>query len=128
MARRRFEEWGGDLLRDESPAGGLSLDVGCGNGRTNRFYNTRVVGIDIDRQVRPSVLGTADVLPFGERTFDFAASFQSYLFVDHVDGAFAALNRVLKDGGIAVVSITKLYYLQREQRTHAGTVHLLAAQ
>jgi SAM-dependent methyltransferase len=126
MVQRTFEDWVGDLLREACPGDGLSLDVGCGTGRSARYFNNTVVGIDIDRSVRPAVAGTADVLPFKDGRFSFAASFQSYLFVQDVDGAFAELNRVLEQGGTAIISINKWYYLKRERRTHDGTVHVLS--
>ena len=126
MAQRTFEDWVGDLLQEECPADGLSLDVGCGTGRSARYFNNQVVGVDIDRTVKPAVLGTADVLPFRGDRFSFAASFQSYLFVQDVDGAFAELNRVLRKNGTAIISINKWCYLKREGRTHSGTVHMIS--
>ena len=124
LERRRFEDWVGEVLLRESPGSGLSIDVGCGHGRANKFFNNAVVGMDIAGNVRPPVVGSADTLPFRDRTFQFAASFQSYLFVDDIEGAIVELNRVLELDAIAVISLSKWYYLKRERRTHSGTVQV----
>ena len=124
LERRRFEDWVGEVLLRESPESGLSIDVGCGCSRANKFFKNVVIGMDIAGNVRPPVVGSADALPFGDRTFQFAASFQSYLFVNDIEGAIVELNRVLELDAIAVISLSKWYYLKRERRTHSGTVQV----
>ena len=99
--------------------GGEVLDAGCGVGYGSAFLGgvaRRVVGIDRDedaiayareRYARPNVefrVGDVLRLDFGDAGFDAVCSFET---IEHVDdaGAFVAETaRVLRPGGVLVVS------------------------
>ena len=102
--RRRFLE----LL----PApGGLTLDLGCGEGRVARDLRARghrVIGVDgsptlalaaTHEQPQPVVVADAARLPLPDDTADLVVAFMSLHDVDHLDAAVLEVGRVLRPGG-----------------------------
>jgi SAM-dependent methyltransferase len=92
--------------------GGLTLDVGCGEGRLDRDLMARgydVVGIDGSRtlaglavaQDPPVVVAVADAarLPLREGVAQLAVAFLSLQDIDDLEGAVAEAARVLRPGG-----------------------------
>jgi len=91
------------------------LDIGCGTGRTAAFaasQGAEVVGLDPSPGMRAEARakgveayeGTAEMLPFGDETFDVALM---QLVVHHVDRphAFTETVRILARGGrLAIVT------------------------
>jgi len=101
------------------PAGRLTLDIGCGEGRVTRDLRDRghrVVGIDTSqtllqhaREADPTGLyarGDAMSLPFDDRTFDVAVAYNTLMDVDGMPDAVAEAARVLEPGGSLCVSVT----------------------
>jgi SAM-dependent methyltransferase len=95
------------------PAGELTLDVGCGEGRLARTLaelGHRVVGIDGSPTLAtltathdvpmPAIAGDAAALPLPDGVADLAVAFMSLLDVDDLDGAIHELGRVLRPGGV----------------------------
>jgi SAM-dependent methyltransferase len=91
---------------------GLTLDVGCGEGRVARDLvarGYRVVGIDgsptlaalAAAQSPPVLVGVADAarLPVRAGVADLAVAFMSLQDIDDLDGAVAEAARVLRPGG-----------------------------
>jgi ubiquinone/menaquinone biosynthesis C-methylase UbiE len=109
-----------ELLPDVSGLSGL--DIGCGEGHNTRLlarHGARVVGIDIAedfiahaRQAEADEplgieyhVASAVELPFGDRTFEFATGFMSFMDVPETDRVFAEAYRVLRPGGFLQFSI-----------------------
>jgi ubiquinone/menaquinone biosynthesis C-methylase UbiE len=103
-------------------AGLSGLDIGCGEGHNTRLLarrGARVTGVDISgtfiahaRQAEadePMGIGycvaSAVVLPFGDRAFDFATGFMSFMDVPETDRVLAEAFRVLRPGGFLQFSI-----------------------
>ncbi len=129
----RLARAGYDVYRDHlnTPAffallpdvAGLSgLDIGCGEGHNTRLLarrRARVTGIDIAenfighaRQAEADEplgidyrIASAVDLPFGDRSFDFATGFMSFMDVPETDLVLAEAFRVLKPGGFLQFSI-----------------------
>jgi ubiquinone/menaquinone biosynthesis C-methylase UbiE len=106
------------FLRVVPPAGRLTLDVGCGEGRVTRDLKElghRVVGVDASermvaaaRELDPRgdyVVADAAALPFPEGQADVAVAFMSLMDVDDMPGSVAELARVLEPGGRLVLAV-----------------------
>ena len=100
------------------------LDVGCGGGANIarllcRASKGTVMGIDYSpvsvkksRKVNAKAIasgrcqvleGSADALPFAERSFDLVTAFETVYFWPELEKCFAGIHRVLKDGGRFVI-------------------------
>jgi SAM-dependent methyltransferase len=109
--RRRFL----DLV---PPAGRLTLDVGCGEGRVTRDLKElghRVVGLDASetmvaaaRDADPSgdyLVADAAALPVPDGQADLVVAFMSLMDVDDMVAAVRELARVLEPGGILALAV-----------------------
>jgi ubiquinone/menaquinone biosynthesis C-methylase UbiE len=109
-----------ELLPDV--AGLTGLDIGCGEGHNTRLLarrGARVTGLDISEifvaQARVAEaqeplgieyrVGSAVVLPFDDRAFDFATGFMTFMDVPETDRVLAEAFRVLEPGGFLQFSI-----------------------
>ncbi len=92
------------------------LDLGCGTGLfVQRYVATGglAVGLDISRgMVRRAckrcagssfTVGTAEVLPFKDASFDALSSLLAFSYLNRPDQMLAEAYRVLKPGGTAVI-------------------------
>ncbi|MGX8712098.1 MAG: class I SAM-dependent methyltransferase [bacterium] len=100
------------------------LDVGCGGGANiarllRRAPKGTVTGIDYSpvsvkksREVNVKAIaagrcqvleGSADALPFEERSFDLVTAFETVYFWPQIEKCFAGVHRTLKEGGIFVI-------------------------
>jgi len=97
------------------------LDIGCGEGHNTRLLaqrGARVSAIDIsevfirhakDTEKETPIgidyqVASAVDLPFAEGTFDFAAAFMSLMDVPETERALEEAHRVLKPGGVLVMT------------------------
>jgi SAM-dependent methyltransferase len=98
-----------DLL---PPPRGLTLDLGCGEGRLGRVLQKlgyAVTGVDaaptmVDLAAsynlrQPVVVGDAAALPFGDEIFDLVVAYMSLHDMDAMPQAVADTARVLRPGG-----------------------------
>ena len=106
------------------PRGGLLLDIGCGTGLFVQRYveeGGQAVGLDISpgmvrhgRQRCPAsgfFVGTADVLPFKDATFDALASLLAFSYVPDPEAMLRECYRILKPGGrIAVCTLSRTVF------------------
>jgi SAM-dependent methyltransferase len=106
------------LLRLLPEPAGLTLDLGCGEGRTGRVLQSRgyrVAGVDAaPTMVRlaaghetpePAVLADAAALPFRDEAFGLVVAYMSLHDMDRMPGAVAEAARVLDHGGRLVMAI-----------------------
>src|ERR1700722_4311159 len=97
---------------------GLTLDLGCGEGRLGRVLLSRgyrLAGVDAaPTMVRlaaghevpePAVLADAAALPFRDETFALVVAYMSLHDMDRMPEAVAAAARVLDHGGRLVMAI-----------------------
>lgn len=100
------------------PAGRLTLDVGCGEGRLSRDLSARghrVAGYDgsptlvgLAREASPELeftLADAAALPVADGVADLVAAFMVLQDVDDLPGAVAEAFRVLEPGGCLCAAI-----------------------
>jgi ubiquinone/menaquinone biosynthesis C-methylase UbiE len=93
------------------PKNGKLLDIGCGTGLfMQRYLKTgrEAIGIDISqgmirraktRRVSDVALGTAEVLPFRNESFDAVSSLLAFSYFQHPESMLEESFRVLKPGG-----------------------------
>lgn len=101
----------------------LVLDCGCGYGRSTGFIKTKakkIVALDISKKAlskaikytkRKAHLINADAedLPFKDKTFDLVLSIEVLSYTDNPEKALKEISRVLKDNGVAIISIENKY-------------------
>ena len=85
----------------------LVLDIGCGFGYFERFFDGNFIGVDKDidmlrkhAEIFPIVLGDGNHLPFKDSSFDTVVCIDTMHFIENND-----FMRVLKTGGFAIMSI-----------------------
>jgi ubiquinone/menaquinone biosynthesis C-methylase UbiE len=113
-----------DHVMSMLPGRGFLLDLGCGTGLFVQRYveeGGRAVGLDIShgmvrhgRQRCPEsgfCVGTADVLPFRDATFDALASLLAFSYVPDPAAMLRESYRVLAPGGrIAVCTLSRTVF------------------
>ena len=113
-----------DHVMSVLPKGGFLLDLGCGTGLFVERYiqeGGQAVGLDISpgmvrhgRQRCPEsgfCVGTADVLPFRDGTFDALASLLAFSYVPDPEAMLEESYRVLKPGGrIAICTLSRTVF------------------
>jgi len=99
------------------PKGKLLLDLGCGTGLFMRRYGEQggsAIGLDISRGMVDAareqagwfdyLVGTAEVLPFRDATFDAVSCMLAFSYLGNPAGMLRESFRVLKPGGGIAVS------------------------
>jgi ubiquinone/menaquinone biosynthesis C-methylase UbiE len=103
-------------MLDCLPRGGLLLDLGCGTGLFMRRYaelGGTAVGLDISRGMVEAareqagwfeyLVGTAEVLPFRDRTFDAVSCVLAFSYLENPGWMLGEAFRVLRPGGCLAV-------------------------
>jgi SAM-dependent methyltransferase len=112
-----------DIHRDGSGLRGRLLDLGCGNQPYRSFLPPEVeyVGLDypptqaaLHLEVQPEIYGDARNLPFADQSFDAALCFQVLEHVDRPETVIREIGRVLKPGGLGLISAPFCYNLHME--------------
>ena len=106
------------LLRLLPEPAGLTLDLGCGEGRAGRVLQSRgyrVAGVDAaptmvrlatgHESPEPAVLADAAALPFRDEAFGLVVAYMSLHDMDRMPEAVAEAARVLDHGGRLVMAI-----------------------
>lgn len=106
-------------LRAHVRAGALVADVGCGEQPWRPLVEAlgaRYLGADVQQNAAGSVAlrCAADALPLGAGTADIALCTEVLEHVPNPGAALEELHRILKPGGLAVVTTPFLYPLHEE--------------
>jgi SAM-dependent methyltransferase len=106
-------------LRAHVRAGALVADVGCGEQPWRPLVEAlgaRYLGADVQQNTAGSVAFrcVADALPLGPGTADVVMCTEVLEHVPDPEGALGELRRILKPGGLAVVTTPFLYPLHEE--------------
>jgi SAM-dependent methyltransferase len=97
-------------------ARGALLDVGCGE----RPYEhcgaplTRWIGLDADGNSAADIHGFADAIPLAENSVDTILCTQVLEHVPDAEKALRELHRVLRPGGIAILTVPQYWPLHEE--------------
>ena len=114
--------WGFGFLPSEKYATGL--DIGCGGGlnivRLNNICSDKIYGIDVSAlSVKEATkrckklikagrveigLGNVSSLPYLSESMDLVTAFETVYFWDKIDKCFAEVYRVLKNGGVFLIT------------------------
>jgi len=100
-----------------------SIDCGCGVGQNLKLlapYGS-AVGFDVTfsalaraRVLAPVARGHAEAAPFASGAFDVATSFDVLSFVEDDARAVREMARLLRPGGVAVITVAALEWLRGE--------------
>ncbi|MBW3624786.1 MAG: class I SAM-dependent methyltransferase [Armatimonadetes bacterium] len=113
------------LLDERVPRGASYLDIGCGTGAMSQELAARgtVTSLDFEhaalhfartRGLTRLVQASAETLPFPDDAFDALTALD---VIEHLDDDLAAareIRRVLKPGGVAIVSVPAFMFLWSE--------------
>lgn len=93
------------------------LDIGCGTGKliqalSQLYPPARGVGLDVSREMirfaktrgMEAVVADAEELPFRSEIFNLVVSNAAYQWVGNLPAAFQEAHRVLKEGGLFILS------------------------
>ncbi len=114
---RAYHLWWSKMMLDNATSSGLWLDLGCGTGWTmdalsGLGYKRRLIGVDISRGMlkwarrkgMDVALGDGRNLPFGTASFDVVMAKGVLHHVQELDLAVSEITRVLKPGGVALLT------------------------
>ena len=112
-----------DITRDGAKLKGTLLDLGCGSQPYRQYLKkvARYVGLDypstrecLSTKVKAEVLGDARTLPFADRSFDGVLCSQVLEHVDRPETVVREMSRILKPGGVGLISVPFFYNLHME--------------
>lgn len=95
---------------------GTLLDVGCGERPYSgcRSQVTQWIGLDADTNSSADITGSADAVPLPDATIDTVLCTQVLEHVAEPENAFAELHRVLRPGGMLILSVPQYWPLHEE--------------
>lgn len=98
-----------EVFEGAVPPGSRALEIGSADGPSTAWLRERTsrVATDIDpRGLRPGdVCASADALPFADGAFDVVGAFDVIEHVADEVGAISEIARVLRPGGVLLVSV-----------------------
>lgn len=97
-------------------ASGKLLDVGCGERPYSAFRSnvTQWIGLDADTNSSADITGSADAVPLPDGSVDTVLCTQVLEHVADPERAVAELHRVLRDGGMLILSVPQYWPLHEE--------------
>jgi|UniRef100_A0A7V6DR55 SAM-dependent methyltransferase len=112
-----------DISRDGVKLKGTLLDLGCGSQPYRPYLKgvVRYVGLDypatracLPTKPKAEVLGDARTIPFADQTFDGVLCSQVLEHVDRPERVIQEMSRILKPGGVGLISVPFFYNLHME--------------
>lgn len=99
------------------PAGARVLDIGAREGGLRGYLppDVKYQGIDITPEFASESVMIRDIsegIPFGDSSYDFVFCIEVLEHVPNPFAAFGEINRVLRDGGVLIVSVPNPYHLK----------------
>src|SRR5688500_18538832 len=99
------------------PAGASVLDIGAREGGLRKFLpdGVKYQGIDITPEFASEAVMIRDIsegIPFPDASYDFVFCIEVLEHAPNPFAAFGELNRVLRDGGVLIVSVPNPYHLK----------------
>jgi SAM-dependent methyltransferase len=99
------------------PAGARVLDIGAREGGLRKYLpdGVKYQGIDITPEFASESVMTRDIsegIPFPDQSYDFVFCIEVLEHVPNPFAAFGEINRVLRDGGVLIVSVPNPYHLK----------------
>lgn len=111
-------EW---MASNRDAFAGDLLDLGCGNQPYRTWYEslaTTCVAYDVAATPGVDVVGVAELLPFRDQAFDTVFATEVLEHVDNAEQAVAEIARVLRPGGIALVTVPFIYPVHEAPHDH----------
>ncbi|MBS3107561.1 class I SAM-dependent methyltransferase [Candidatus Woesearchaeota archaeon] len=103
-------------IRQNLIVGRKLLDIGCGTGVSTKYFSDKAICVGLDRSKEMldkakgdfiTVLGTAENLPFPDKSFDTVISVTAiHNFEDYI-AALNEIKRVMKENGSVAISVLK---------------------
>lgn len=96
---------------------GVMLDVGSGDGRRYDDIATNVVKrirLEIDDKFKPDIVGSAEAIPLADASVDSVLCTQVLEHVPHPWKALNEMYRVLRPGGLALITVPQQNELHEE--------------
>jgi len=105
------------------PSGRDVLDVFCGTRPYEVLFppRSRVTGLDISDRFGVADVVSEEFLPFEAGSFDVVVSFQAFYFVPDPHAALAEIERVLRPGGHALITVPLVWEYDRRAIEHRFT-------
>ncbi|MCR4338417.1 MAG: class I SAM-dependent methyltransferase [Gemmatimonadaceae bacterium] len=99
------------------PNGAAVLDIGAREGGLRKYLpeDVKYQGIDITPEFASEAVMTRDIsegIPFPDGSYDFVFCIEVLEHVPNPFAAFGEINRVLRDGGVLIVSVPNPYHLK----------------
>lgn len=99
------------------PAGARVLDIGAREGGLRKYLpeDVKYQGIDITPEFASESVLTRDIsegIPFPDQSYDAVFCIEVLEHVPNPFAAFGEINRVLRDGGVLIVSVPNPYHLK----------------
>ena len=91
---RRFVDIVRDYVAELCPSTGLSLDIGCGDGRYHDAFPNQVIGLDrasLSKDGR-SIMAAMENIPFKGQCFDFVTCFQAMYYSADLSGSLREMH------------------------------------
>ncbi len=106
-----------------------ALDIFCGARPYEDLMppGARVVGYDIDDHYGVADVVGGEFLPFDDASFDLAICIEGFFYVEDQAHGAAEIRRVLRPGGVAVITVPQIWQYEREVFEHRYTEPSLRA-
>lgn len=81
------------------------LDIGCGYKPYASLFSGKYVGVDPLEIVQPDIVAPAWSIPVADNSFDGIILNQSLEHIQNTQGTVAEIKRILKPGGLCIVTV-----------------------
>lgn len=81
------------------------LDIGCGKKPYARLFHSKYVSVDPLKIVTPDIVAPAWDIPVSDNSFDGVILNQSLEHISDTKGTIAEIKRILKPGGLCIITV-----------------------
>lgn len=93
---------------------GAILDLGGGSGNRYKHFFEKITSLDINPDLNPDILGSAEDIPLQDGSIDSILCTQLLEHVPHPQKVFSEMFRVLKPGGKVLITVPQWNELHEE--------------